>query len=64
MAKKTKGASKYGRTTPTSDITDDLKDHPEISNPGALAAWIRRKSLGMSKSEFAKYGARKKREGT
>jgi hypothetical protein len=63
MPKKTKGASEYGKTTPTSDITDDLASHSEITNPGALAAWIRRKSLGMNKSEFAKYGAKMKREG-
>jgi hypothetical protein len=64
MGKKTtKGASDYGKNTPTADITADLEKHPEIETPGALAAWIRRKSLGMSKSEFAKYGARMKREG-
>ncbi len=57
------GLKKYGQATPTSDITKDLESHSEIDNPGALAAWVRRKGLGMNKSEFAKYGAAQKRAG-
>lgn len=62
MAKKmSAGLAEYGRKTPTTDIAEDVKDAAD--DPGALAAWIRRRAKGMSKSEFARYGARMKREG-
>lgn len=51
-----KGLMKYGKTNKTKSIKADLEG--KADDPGALAAWVRRQSLGQA--EFKRHQAKKR----